>query len=228
MPDLVSPQTPVADPGRLGDGKELFASSNCEQIDLRYRVAREIFDWPRFLSFFGVDNDGDENKTTSVTCRTLDPENLDYHIHFRWNPSKDAFTLYVSFHAGVIRKSDGEREPYAEQFMPWLGSFFANETAHGDLHAEFEYQTTVRRSRFPLPIKVSLAQEIEAEISGIDVTFASTPDGISGAHIRQSKKDLNISVVGTTRTNFSTFDIKAEVGRLSSLPLRLTEMVNLQ
>jgi len=209
----------------IAKGNGIFASAGCEQIDLRYRVSRDIFDWQRFLQFFGIENE-EEAKTASVSCRTLEPDKLDYHIHFHWNSSKDSFTLYVSFHVGAFRESEGEREPYAERFMPWLGSFLANDTAHADIHVEFEYKVEGMRSRFPLPIKVNLSKDdLEAEVVGIDVLFASAPEGISGAQVRQGKKNLTIELTGTIRTNFSAFDIKEEVARLSSLSMRITEAV---
>jgi hypothetical protein len=154
----------------------------------------------------------------------LDTENFDYHIHFHWTSSKDAFVLYVSFHAGAFAESDGEREPYAERFMSWLGGFMNNDTAHADLHAEFEYPNGVRRSRFPLPMKVTVSKDdLEAEVRGIEALFPASPEGISGAQIRQGKKGLSIDFTGTTRTNFLEFDIRREIERLSSLCLRITE-----
>lgn len=227
MPELVPQEKTNREPMSRTTGSGIFASAHCEQIDLRYRMARDIVDCGRFFSFFGVEPENEE-KSVAVICRTLDPESLDYHIHFRWSASKDALVLYVSFHTGVFSPSEGEREPYAEKFMTWLGGFLVNETAHADLHAEFEYQAGLRRSRFPLPIKLSISPELEAEIGGIDVSFPSMPESISGAQIRQGKKCLTIDLTGTARTNFSTFDIKSEVARLSSLSLRITEAIELQ
>lgn len=213
------PSQQSADTAMLDKG--IFASANCDQIDLRYRVARDIFDWQRFLSFFGIDKEELGNRV-AVTCRTLDPENLDYHIHFYFDSMKDAFILYVSFHAGSVEKSGNEREPYAERFMPWLGSFFSNETAHADLHAEFEYKDGARRSRLPLPIKIGIGVA-EAEIIGISASLTPAQDGVSDVNIRQGKKALTIGLIGATRTQFSTFDIKSEVEKLSLVALSLTE-----
>jgi len=160
----------------------------------------------------------------AVVCRTLDPEHLDYHIHFRWRFENDGPVFYISFHAGVVGKRENEREPYAERFMSWFGGFFGNETAHADIHCEFVYLTDTRQSRFPLPLKVTLSDDLEAEIGGIAVSFVSAPDEITGADIRQREKRLAIELSGTVRLNFVEFDLEREVNRLSCFALRLTDI----
>jgi hypothetical protein len=207
-------------------GNGLFASTKCRRIDLRYKISRDIFDWKAFYAFFGVQEETSK-ASMGANCRTLDPENLDYHIHFYWASSEEGFELYVSFHEGAFSEGEQEREPYAERLMPWLGEFMTNATAHADLHAEFSYPAVDRRSRFPLPMKFAVSgDDLEAEVTGIDATFPSSPEGISGTRIRQGKKSLSIEFTGTVRTGFAEFNIKTEVDRLSSLALRITEDIS--
>jgi hypothetical protein len=220
MPE-VEPITPAetksAPHGPLG----IFGASNCERIDLRYVVTRDKFDLPKFLAFF---KETEEHLVSKfVVCRTLEPKKLDYHLHFRWYFTKEVLTFYVSFHTGTFDKTEGEHEPYAEQFMSWLGAFFSNETAHADLHAEFGYPLETRQSRFPLPLKVNISDDLESEIDGISMSFASMPDGITNAEVKQGKKRLAVELLGTTRTKFADFDVQNEVSRLSPVALRLTE-----
>lgn len=218
MPEA-EPTTPI----EIGEASPigLFAASSCDRIDLRYRVARDIFSVPRFLNFFQQDSE-QQGQQMFVCLRTLEPKKLDYHMHFGWEFSKESVTLFVSFHVGPMEKQEGEREPYAEQFMPWLGTFFEGESAHADLYAEFDYLIDVRQSRFPLPLKVSI-DEIEAEIRGILASFPSRPEGIAGAEIRHGKKRMIVELTGNIRTIFATFSLQSEVSRLSSFALRLTD-----
>ena len=198
----------------------LFGRLNCEQIDYRYPVTRDKFDIPRFLKFFGKDSE--DQTPGGVTCRTVDPDNLDYHIHFYWQFGKQGATFYVSYHSEALPESEDEREPYAEGFMPWFGSFFAEKTAHSDLHSEFRYPERTRQSRFP-PLKVNISDDLEAQIDGVTLSFASMPGGVDRAEVRQLKKHLVIDLMGETRTNFAEFDIQSEVAGLSSFALRLTK-----
>ncbi len=202
-------------------GNGLFASSRCDRVDLRIRVTQDKFDVPRFLSFFG--NDTEETATAFVTCRTLTPELLDYHLHFHWSLSAAEIALFISLHAGVIDERDGEREPYAEQFMPWLGGFFINESAHSDLHAAFQYPLRERASRFLLPLKVQVSSDVDAEIDGVSMTFPTRVDGINGADVRQRMKSVVVDLVGDYRLAFESFSVKEEIARLSAFAMKLTE-----
>ncbi len=212
---------PVTPEGASASPFGLFHAVNCDQIALRYRVTRDNFSVPKLLAFFNKETE-EEADGFFVVLRTLDPEKLDYHMHFRWEFGKERVTLYVSFHIGVLRKREGEHEPYAEQFMPWFGTFFSNESAHADLHSQFEYSIEGRQSRFPLPLRMSI-DDLGAEIDGISMSLASLPEGMASAKVQHWKKHLIVELRGSTRTTFATFDLQHEVNRLSSLALRLTE-----
>ncbi len=199
-----------------------FARSDCQSVDLRYRVSRDKFDVPAFLTFFGKDTENE--KYVWVSCRTLEPKELDYHIHFGFHFTAEGPEFNVSFHAGGVPKpADNEREPYAEQFMPWFGKFFTNETAHADLHAGFAYPIETRKSRFPLPLKLALVEDVEIEIRGFSATLTPAIEGIGASAIGLGKKNVTIDLNGTIRTDFSSFDLKAEVDRLSAVALKLTD-----
>ncbi len=198
----------------------LFEAANCKRIDLRYRVTRDKFAVSRFLAFFNQTEE--KNANSFVVCRTLDPEKLDYHMHFTWDFHKEVVTFYIAFVSGVVQKSENEHEPYAERFMPWFGDFFSNETAHADLHLDFSYSLESRQSRFPLPLKANIVDDLETEIDGISVSFVSLPEGIASARILQGKKRLNLDLRGTVRTTFALFDLQSEISRISPVALRLT------
>lgn len=123
--------------------------------------------------------------------------------------------------AGVLPEVQDETEPYAEQFMAWFGSFFIEETAQADLRSTFCYSKEVRSARFPL-LRINLSDDLEAEINGISMSFASMPEGITEGEIKQ-RKHLTVQLAGNTRTKFAKFEIRNEVARLSAFALRLTE-----
>lgn len=202
----------------------LFGSAGCIGIDLRYQVTRDKFSVPHFVAFFDKSSEEDA-KGMSVTLRTLDPHGLDYHMHFTWEFGKEFVTLYVSYHRGFLRPAEGEREPYAERFMPWLGAFFSNESAYADLHAEFRYSLEDRSSRFPLPLKTTVG-DIEAEIMGISASLPSAPEGLVNMSVRLGKSSVVVDLRGGIRTSFADFDLKGEVSRLSAFAVRVTEARN--
>lgn len=210
---------------QLGEGllrNGFFSRANCNSVDLRYVVTRDKFDVAKFLAFFNK-NESDLNNY-SVSCRTLEPVELDYHIHFEFMFRDEGPEFRVSFHAGgVPEPADHEREPYAEQFMPWFGTFFKNDTAHADLHSGFAYPVETRKSRFPLPLKLPILEDVEIEISGFSSTLTPPIEGIGRSEIKLRKSRLIVDLIGATRTDFASFDLKAEVDRLSAVALKLTD-----
>jgi hypothetical protein len=133
MPEL-EPVTPEASSAPQEVTRGLFGAAKCERLDLRYRVTRDKFDVDRFLAFFKQT----EEQDAVVFCRTLEPDRLDYHIHFNWHFIKQSVIFYVSFHSGTLDKTESEHEPYAEGFMSWFGEFFTDGTAHADIYSEFD------------------------------------------------------------------------------------------
>ena len=205
----------------------LFGTAYCDRLEFRFRVSRDKFETARFMAFFGLENEARDELAGSVTCRTLAPVELDYHIHFIWELSRkkeEPLVFFVSFHKGGKLPSppETEREPYAEGFMPWFGSFFNNKTAHADSRAEFKYPSPHRRSRFLLPLKATF-DGLEAEIKGLSIRFPSNKEGWIFARLQQFEKRTTVDLNGSTSVRFEDFNLNDLVGQASAFALRLTE-----
>lgn len=138
-----------------------------------------------------------------------DQEAGDYHIHANWHVSEKEIYLQVGYLVGTREHDEGEREPFAEEFMDWLGQFFKHETAQGHIHADFRYSLKSRQSKFPLPLKTAL--EGDAEIDGISLRLPSAPKGVSRIRLTRGKNRWYVEVIADRRITFKGFSPYADV-----------------
>lgn len=99
---------------------QIFAGSCGEIVVYRVRVPQDKFNLALFTEVTRIKLR--ENMLRSVTCSPFNQES-DYHLHVTWILS-DEFEMNVAFVKGSKEHASDEREPYAEQFMDWIGQFF--------------------------------------------------------------------------------------------------------
>jgi hypothetical protein len=181
-----------------------FKSTHCEEISYRIEVSRDKFDVERFRSsLIGV---GKKLDRYGTVCAPKDPKNGDFHLHAEWFIEEDEINFRIDYEEGPKEHEDDEQEPYAEQFMEWLGQFFKNDNAHAHIHAEFVYPLEARKSRFPLPLKTVLGPEgSEAEINGISLSFPSKPEGVGSYWLMRMKKRWRVQLAADRRVTFKGF-----------------------
>ncbi len=146
-----------------------FKTARCENVYYYLHVGRDKFSLESFRANFSKQKD---KERAGTVCAPKDPATGDYHVHADWVIDADEVRFTIDYESGPKPHESDEREPFAEQFMEWLGQFFKHENAHAHIHAEFEYELETRESKFPLPLKTNLGPEgPEAEINGIRLTL---------------------------------------------------------
>jgi len=133
---------------------ERFAGTGLDGIQYWIWVTTEKFDLEKFRAELKPLAKDSDSLRTVVAPR--DPKTGDYHVFVNWHHEKNEITLAIDYSVGPKEHEKDEHEPYAEQFMEWIGRFFKYETAQGHIHARFEYLLEARQSKFPLPLKTAL------------------------------------------------------------------------
>lgn len=181
-----------------------FASANCTEISYRLSASRDKFDVDRFRA--SLMPKGRTKDKWGTVCAPKDPKTGDYHLHADWFIEEDEVSFRIDYEAGPKEHEADEREPYAEEFMEWLGQFFKYENARSHIHAEFAYPLETRESKFPLPLKTAIGPKvIEAEIDGISLKLPSKPEGVTSVWVTRGKARWKIQLAGDRRTTFKAF-----------------------
>jgi hypothetical protein len=199
-----------------------FAEVGCRAIDFRFLVAKDKFKLADFTAAMKCNNQTPAR--LSVSCATQSPEETDYHTHFAWTEAdKKEVELWVSYCVGSVTPRSGETEPYAEQFMGWLGKFFVNGSANAEVQGRFRYSIADRQSRYLLPVKVVIVPGLDTAINGISIDFPSRPNGIDLARLVAGTKNLTVFLGGTAKVRFDQFDVYEHLHNLSELAQALTD-----
>jgi hypothetical protein len=125
--------------------------------------------------------------------------------------SKDV-DLRVEFVREPKEAAADEKEPYAENFMPWVAKFFKGRAHKAEVHAEFVYPAAVRQSRVLLPLKASIGpKDSEAVIDGISFTLPATPEGVKKIWITQETKYVLVHVIADRDMDLAKFNPRNEL-----------------
>src|SRR5690242_5487000 len=66
------------------------------------------------------------------------PQQGEFHVNAHWGLDDDGEMGFgIEYEMGPAEDAIDEHEPYAEQFMEWLGQFFKYDSAEGHVHARF-------------------------------------------------------------------------------------------
>jgi hypothetical protein len=175
-------------------------------------VSQEKFDTEKFLLEAGPKAKGN---VFSAEIAPRDEALGDYHIFATWNLVKEQVRLFVEYEPGPKKHEKDEHEPYAEQFMEWLGRFFKHENAQAHIHARFQYPLEAKQSKFPLPLKTAL--EGDAEIEGISLRLPTRPRGVNRVRLVQGVHLWYVETVGDRRITFKGFTPYEDVQAFTSV-----------
>ncbi|MHB1935388.1 MAG: hypothetical protein ACYCOR_02245 [Acidobacteriaceae bacterium] len=184
-----------------------LAALGLEDVYYWICVSLEKFSLDKFLGTFSREVKAEAAGGVMVSPK--DPDVGEYHIRFNWYVEEKEINLRISFMTGTREHDKDEREPYAEEFMQWLGQFFKYESAQSHSHAHFEYPVESKQSKFPLPLKTNLAGD--AEIDGISLSLPSRPDGVSKVRMSQGKKVWYVDMVADRKIVFNEFNLQREI-----------------
>jgi hypothetical protein len=130
--------------------------------------------------------------------------------------------ISVSYHRGGYPKSAVAEEPYAENFMAFVGGFFKAEHANADVVAQMRFSAKERQSRYLLPVSVTIVPTLETVIDGISVSFPSKPSGVRLARLTVDPNHVWVSVIGIARVAFSDFRLSKHAKKLKDVASALT------
>jgi hypothetical protein len=183
--------------------------------DMYYAILsnREDFDLVAFRANFGAHIASLDSY--SVSAAPSDGLDGQYHVHFSWLVEQATLDFRVEYYKGPIPRAHDEREPFAEQFMEWLGKFFSSESVACHIHTRFEYPLNTRRSLYPLPQVTTLPYH--AAIHGISLQIKDEPRGASSVRLNQGKSFWYADVVANRTISFKGFSPKADVTALSDV-----------
>lgn len=198
---------------------EELSGTGFDEMQYWFVVSRDKFDLEKFRGQLGPTSRNQDSY--SILVAPTDPKTADYHIHAGWRIEEKEISFWVQYIHGPKRHEKDEREPYAEQFMEWLGRFFKNETAQAHIHADFEFPLETRQSKFPLPLKTAL--EGGAEIDGISLRLPVLPSGVSRIRLTQGKTNWFVEVIADRRVKFKEFTPYADVHAFLSVIRTLIE-----
>jgi hypothetical protein len=200
-----------------------FAEADCDAVDFRFLVAKDKFNLDDFMKsmeskgFSGILPQG------AVTCRTQFPDRTDYHIHFVWAIRRDMLDLRISYDSRAIPLEGTEPEPFAEQFMEWIGQFFAAESANAGSNGLIGYSNADRQSRYLLPIRVGIVPGLDTTINGVSIEFPARPQGIEFVRLVVHKERMTLAVNRTAKVVFRAFDVYEHLTICSDMARSLTE-----
>jgi hypothetical protein len=174
---------------------------------------RDAFDLDAFRANFGATIASLDSY--SVSAAPSDGLDGQYHIHFNWIVEQTRLDFRVEYYRGPIARGKDEREPFAEQFMEWLGQFFRNDSVSCHIHARFEYPIASRRSKYLLPQVTDLPYN--AEIHGISLQIRDEPRGASSVRLNQGRSFWYADVVANRPLFFKGFSPQMDVTVLSDV-----------
>jgi hypothetical protein len=186
---------------------ETFESLSCEQVLYRFQLSPDKFRYDLFSERIHVQSKADEWNHVEIS----NPEH-GYHVHLSWINEVHRYRIEIGFYEGPGEDSLPDDVPAADGFMAWMGSFFPNESASVHIHADFLFEASRKKSRFPLPMRVSIGTA-KTEVDGISIKLIDSPGGISKVWVTQRANGLGIQLHGDRKITFSEFsvfnDIKA-------------------
>jgi hypothetical protein len=150
-----------------------------------------------------------ETDAYAVVVPSRGGESGPYHLHFSFRVKKDSVELVLAYYAGGVKPQPDEREPFAEEVLPWLGQFFKYDSAQARLSAAFTYDLATRRSRFPLPMKLDLG--VKAEIDGISFALMDRPDGVTGVRFLRAGDRWHTDAFAERRVTFASADVVSDI-----------------
>lgn len=205
-----------------------FATNNCSRVDVEIRSSLEKFNFREFGKAF-LRKGGMQPKDGvlfSAVASTQHSETSDFHVHFSWYVSRGYINLTVEYVEGRRKPDPGERAPFAEGVVPWLGQFFKSPSAGAHVHALFRYPRKKWRAILPIPMRFpAKAREDELEVDGLSVSLPRRPEGVGQVWLIVGTDTIRMTLAADRTVHFGDFSIASELGALSAVAVSLVEEI---
>jgi hypothetical protein len=211
----------VPDGASIGSVPQSLLMKGCTDLSYRIKVPTKSFDSRRLAET--VHGKVDYQGWYSALLGPQNVEATDYHIHVFWKvKNEDESRIQVDYHLATNQTKAKHAEPFAEDFIEWLGTLMDVESVDAHIHAEFEYSMDKWQSRLlTLPLKVPYANKL-AEIDGIQVKLPLDPEGVSGLWLALRRRGvLGIQLFADRKLVFKGFRPHRDIDALASVAATL-------
>ena len=192
----------------------IFDDSYCDGISYDIRINKTEINLEAFFGYFGSQS---ENHVGFAHCAPKDKD-TDHHVHLTWRVRKDDFVIEVEFVEGRIEPPKDAKEPFVEDLLPWLEKFFVTKSPNARIEADFTYPSEAWKSKFPLPLKVPVAQEAgDTEIDGISFALSDRPMGVAKIWMTQRPERLLVHVLAQRQIDLTTLNPRSDLTGLSTV-----------
>jgi hypothetical protein len=197
-----------------GDAPEasVFERLGCRMASYHFNLLRDSVDLDAFYVAGRISKS--ERNSWGGSCAPKDQAS-GYHIHFRGSAREKRVRMTVEYIQGSIPARAREAEPFAENFMNWLGTFIRNPSSHATVFGAFAKSHARWRSRFNLPFKVTLSGlDTEVVIDGISLMLPENAAGAKHGWLTRSDKELLANIRLERRVNPKDFQLSDEVAAI--------------
>jgi hypothetical protein len=170
-------------------------------------ATRDDFDLERFLAATPALNS--EQPDLFLFFSPRDGKNGKYHVRLEWEVRARRIELRIEYINRPMRREADEKEPYAEDFMRWLGGFFKTDTAPCHMHVHFRYGAGERDSTFPLQLRA--AAPSEAILTGVSLRLPNAPEGIQAVRLTRGTSRWYGEMIGEGSIRFDDYSLNANV-----------------
>jgi hypothetical protein len=175
---------------RSDDGHPVFAGTFCVLMGFDLEFKGRQFNFDEFVRVTGWDR----KRRFRNTCGSRH-KSSDYHLHLIWRVAPpETVSVTMEFVIGNKAPEEGEKEPFAEDFIGWFAQFIAAKELQVNMYADFDYPSGPSRMLwFPLPMRAPVAPlAAEVEIDGISFKLLPAVKGIQKVWITQGESNINV------------------------------------
>lgn len=203
---------------RASSRAKAFSRFNCVSVEYQLTTSLQKFKLREFKEeVAGATGESFDERTSIVGgTPTHNPRTADYHIHFRIRWPGQTLRASIEYVKGTRELRPGDKGPFTEEFMAWLGRFFKNETANSDVSAVFTYPTKGSQLALPLPMRLPVGGQ-EVQVFGMAVGISGKPAGAYAAFVTSGNGDVMVSVDSERTVNFKDFSLHRDLLALSSV-----------
>jgi hypothetical protein len=179
---------------------------HCEWIHYAFEIPRESFDLRSFSRKTGIKIGERWNAGVYPSSASTG-----YHVHFKGIIEKELVHITVEYWDGAFSAQEDPDAPTAEAIMAWIGSFVRETNLRAMVLVRFEKPTSQWRSRFNLPFKVTMSNNLEVTIDGVSIVFPKNDFRAFHAFLNRTEKVLEANVGFARSVQFSDFDVAREI-----------------
>jgi hypothetical protein len=200
--------------GRVADSKveakKIFGTTYCRLLAFEIEFKNDEIRASELWEALGLSAPPTARIRTVCGSRS---ESTDYHLHVSWTPKENCIAATIEFAKNYRKPAPNEREPYAEDMIPWLRQFIVRSEMPLDFYSDFDFPVDSGRRIMFLPVTTKLGafNEVDAEIDGVSLRLVPPRGGIEKIWSTQGEDGLTIHLHGCKTVVFTDLDPAREI-----------------